>query len=125
METGMRRGELLGLTWDRVDLSRGVIRLVGKDTKSGKGREIPMRQAVYNILAAVPGPRESRVFKANSIRTAFENAVAEAKLDNFNFHDLRHHFASWFVMRGGSLQALKERDREDRPSDADHRRNHS
>jgi site-specific recombinase XerD len=41
------------------------------------------------------------------IRTAFENAVVEAKLDGLHFHDLRHSFASWFVMRGGSLQALQ------------------
>jgi len=36
------------------------------------------------------------------------SAVAAARLDDFRFHDCRHHFASWFVMRGGSLQALKE-----------------
>jgi site-specific recombinase XerD len=34
--------------------------------------------------------------------------VEEAKLDDFTFHDCRHHFASWFMMRGGSLQALRE-----------------
>jgi integrase len=28
--------------------------------------------------------------------------------DDLHFHDLRHHFASWFVMRGGSIQVLKE-----------------
>ena len=67
-----------------------------------------MRQAVYAILAARPEPREGRVFRTRSIRTAFENAVAEAKIDDLHLHDLRHHFASWFVMRGGSLQALKE-----------------
>ena len=33
---------------------------------------------------------------------------SEAKIDNLHFHDLRHHFASWFVMRRGALQALKE-----------------
>src|SRR5439155_8229433 len=49
LETGLRRGELLGLTWEQVDMSRGVIRL--EVTKSGKRREVPMRQAVYDVLA--------------------------------------------------------------------------
>jgi len=106
LETGLRRGELLDLTWDRVDLSRGVIRL--EVTKSGRRREVPMRQAVYDVLAALPELREGRVFQSRSIRTAFENAVEEAKLDDLHFHDLRHHFASQFVMRGGSLPALQK-----------------
>ena len=67
-----------------------------------------MRQVVYDLLAATPGPRDGRLFRTRSIRTAFENAVAAAKVDNFHMHDCRHHFASWFVMRRGSLQALKE-----------------
>jgi integrase len=106
LESGLRKAELLGLTWDRVDMSRGVIRL--ELTKSGKRREVPMRQAVYDVLAGLPGEREGRVWRSGNIRTAFENAVEQAKLDDFHFHDCRHHFASWFVMRGGSLQALKE-----------------
>ena len=107
LETGLRRGELLGLTWDRVDMSRGVIRL--EVTKSGKRREVPMRQAVYDILAAVAGPREGRVWRSSNIRTAFERTVTAAKLDSpFHFHDCRHHFASWFVMRGGSIVALQD-----------------
>jgi integrase len=90
LETGLRRGELLNLTWDQVDMSRGLIRLADTDTKSG-----------------LQGDREGRVWPAGDVRTAFENAVAEAKLDGLHFHDLRHSFASWFVMRGGSLQALQ------------------
>ena len=96
LETGMRRGEILGLEWPRVDLSRGVIRL--EITKSGRRREVPMRQAVYNVLAALPGPREDRVWRSRSIRTAFEHAVAAAGIEDFRLHDCRHHFASWFVM---------------------------
>ena len=67
-----------------------------------------MRQVVYDVLASLPGQREGRVWRQQKVRTAFDNAVKAAKLDDFRFHDLRHHFASWFVMRGGSLQALKE-----------------
>jgi integrase len=107
METGLRLGELLGLTWDRVDLTRGVLRL--EVTKSGRRREVPMRQVVYNVLSQLPGAHEGRVWRAGSIRTAFVNAVTEAKLDGgLHFHDLRHHFASWFVMRGGQLPALQQ-----------------
>ncbi len=48
------------------------------------------------------------MWRQRKVRRAFETAVAAAGLDDFRFHDFRHHFASWFVMRGGSLQALKE-----------------
>jgi integrase len=58
LETGMRYGEILGLVWERVDLSRGVIRL--ELTKSGRRREVPMRQVVYDVLAKRPGERRGR-----------------------------------------------------------------
>ena len=50
LNTGMRKGEILGLTWDRVDFSRGVIQL--ELTKNGKRREIPMNAAVDGVLVA-------------------------------------------------------------------------
>ena len=106
LETGLRKAELLGLTWERLDLSRGVIRL--ELTKSGKRREVPMRQVVYDLLSERPAPRQGRVWRQRKVRTAFERAVAVARLEDFVFHDCRHHFASWFVMRGGSLRALQE-----------------
>ena len=65
-----------------------------------------MRQVVYDVLAGLPGPREGRVWADQSIRTAWETAVGRAKLDDWHFHDCRHHFASWFMMRGGNLLAL-------------------
>ena len=39
---------------------------------------------------------------------AFETAVAQAKIEDFRFHDLRHTFASRFVMDGGSVHALQK-----------------
>jgi integrase len=109
LETGMRHSEVLGLTWEEsIDLSRGVIRLERERTKSGRRREVPMRQAVYDLLATMPEPRTGRLWPDESISTAFENAVEAAKVGELTFHDLRHSFASWFGMRGGSLQALRE-----------------
>jgi integrase len=114
LETGMRKRELLDLTWDRVDLSRGVLRLEGTSRRSGQGtkskrrRDIPMRSVVDAILAAKPEPRQGRVWPVGNIRKAFENAVETAKLDDFTFHDCRHHFASWYIMRGGSLSSLQK-----------------
>ena len=106
LETGMRLREITELQWPQVDLTRGVIRL--EHTKSGRRREVPMRQDVYAIFAAMAEPRQGRVWPDRRIRTAFENAVDRAGLKEFRFHDLRHHFASWFMMRGGDLLALQK-----------------
>src|SRR5262249_4793989 len=56
LNTGLRRSELLNLTWDRVDFSRGVIRL--ELTKSGKRREVPLNAESYTALVSLD-PKES------------------------------------------------------------------
>jgi integrase len=54
LHNGLRKGELLGLRWERIDLTRGIIAL-GRRTKSGKGRDVPLNQEIYATLA----PRRS------------------------------------------------------------------
>jgi integrase len=105
LNTGMRKGEVLGLTWDRVDFSRGVLLL--EKTKSGRRREVPMNDAVYAALSGRPGQREGRVFLSRNIRKAFDKAVEAAKLEDFRFHDLRHTAARYLVMRGASLADVR------------------
>ena len=109
----MRRSEILGLTWERVDFARGVIQL--ERTKNGRRREVPMNRAVYDALSVVKGADQTGpVFRKlngaawGSVRTAFARAVEDARIDNFRFHDLRHTFASWLVMRGRSLKEVQE-----------------
>ena len=106
LNTGLRLGELLGLTWERVDLSRGVIRL--EVTKSGRRREVPLNAESYDGLVSLNPKKSGRIFSTQSIRKAYESAVTNAKLDDVNFHTLRHTFASWAVMRGVSLKELQE-----------------
>jgi integrase len=106
LNTGLRRGELLGLTWERVDLSRGVIRL--ELTKSGRRREVPMNDDSYRALVGLGPKADGRVFKTHYVQTAYNHVVEAAKLDDVNFHTLRHTFASWAVMRGVTLKELQE-----------------
>jgi integrase len=108
--TGLRQGEALGLTWDRVDRSRGVVRL--ELTKSGRRREVPPGLNADAVLARrwTDGAK-GYVFgscKWNSFRSAWEAALAAAGIESFRFHDLRHTFASWLVQRGRTLKEVQE-----------------
>lgn len=62
---GMRLGEILPLTWDRVDLERGFIKLAGRDTKTGDARLVPMTPSIHESLKELAKVRSlvtNRVF---------------------------------------------------------------
>jgi integrase len=106
LNTGLRLGELYGLVWDRVDLSRSVIQL--ELTKSGRRREVPVNADTYGALVALTPRPAGRVFRVRDPRQSFRAAVRRAKLEDFHFHDLRHSFASHYMMRGGGLYDLQK-----------------
>jgi integrase len=93
--TAMRQGEILKLTWDRVDLTNGVVRLKPEDTKADDGRIIPLNPELVEMLRDMPLTIHGKVFTLNGkpigeIKTSFVNACRNAKIEKFTFHDLRH-----------------------------------
>jgi integrase len=97
---GMRQGEILKLTWDKVDLERNFIRLAGTDTKNGSKRCIPIHPRVREMLINLPrGLHTNRVLLskgkpvnnfAGNYKLQWDRAVKEVELGDFTFHDLRH-----------------------------------
>ncbi|MEZ0602977.1 site-specific integrase [Paraburkholderia sp. IW21] len=89
LETAMRRGELLGLTWDRVDLEARTAFLA--ITKNGKARTVPLSSKACEILSALPRTKKP-VFDITKIAVdgAWNRACKRAGIKDFHFHDLRH-----------------------------------
>jgi integrase len=94
--TGMRRGEILGLRWDQVDIKNKVITLEAADTKTQEKREVPLTEELIGIIQRTPRTLGNPyVFthkgqRIKNIKTAFWNAVRGAGIKDFRFHDLRH-----------------------------------
>lgn len=97
LNTGMRRGEILGLKWEHIKLDQGKIEV--KQTKTDEDRSIPINAFLKDLLAAIP-QEGSHLFlnrqggRIGSIKTSWGNAVERAGIDNLRFHDLRHTVAT-------------------------------
>lgn len=115
LNTGMRRGEILGLRWSQVDLDKKAIRV--ERTKSGKNRYVFLNSnllSVFEELHKAEGKTE-HVFRNSQtgqpfrdVKKAFKSACEKAGIQNLRFHDLRHTFASRLVERGADLITVKE-----------------
>jgi len=98
--TGMRAGEIFGLTWDRVNLKEGFIDLEPEDTKTSEPRRIylsPVLRDIFSQLSRVRHINHNFVFtyKGNpvkEIKSTFRSACKKAGIRDFRFHDLRHTF---------------------------------
>lgn len=90
LATAMRRGELLALTWDNVDVVRRTAFL--PLTKNGESRLVPLSGEALRILSTLPRTDSPRVFPINAaaVGANFAKAVKRAGLPDLHFHDLRH-----------------------------------
>jgi integrase len=70
---GCRRGELSGMTWDEIDLSKATWRLEGRRTKNGDPRLIPLPAMAVEILAAMPRFTGPHVFSSSYGRAAISS----------------------------------------------------
>ena len=113
LATGCRAREITGLEWGRVDLVRRTAWL--NQTKNGTPRGVPLNSDAVAVLEGEVGKHERYCFTYRGqpigwqiSNTAWLNAVAEAGLQDFRFHDLRHTWASWHRQAGTSCDELKD-----------------
>ncbi len=113
--TGIRKGSQYGLTWDMVDWKSRELHI--PRTKNEEPLHVPLNDAAIRALTTVfgIGNGSGRVFTSAKTgeppangRHWFEDAVAEAKLNNFHWHDLRRTFASQLRMIGAALEDIAE-----------------
>ncbi|MFM7011065.1 MAG: tyrosine-type recombinase/integrase [Betaproteobacteria bacterium] len=90
LETAMRRGELLVLRWQDVNLVKRTATLY--DTKNGEGRVVPLSSRAVEVLQALPRSISGHVIPMTpfAVYAAFDRATDRAKIDGLRFHDLRH-----------------------------------
>jgi len=115
--TGARKGELIGLKWDDVDLKKG--RTLVTETKNDEPRTLPLAGKALEALRALKlknSVRSAYVFPQPSglpgpyehFDTHWYAALKAAKIENFHFHDLRHTTASMLAAQGASLLEIAD-----------------
>lgn len=125
LNTGMRRGELAGLLWDKVDFQRSMIEIsrirdrygLRDTTKSGKTRFVPMNSQLKETLLRLFQRRQNEyVFirpdgdpvSSHHAYRNFNSLQKKTGVSKIRIHDLRHTFASHFMMNGGNLYDLQK-----------------
>lgn len=111
--TAGRIGALLELTWDRVDMQRGIIRLATNDIGPRKGRAtVPMTDGLRAALTvAAEAARSDYVIEhagepVASIKTGFNAAVKRAGIAHCTPHDLRRTAGRFMVENGTPIEEV-------------------
>jgi len=115
LNTGMRRGEILNLEWNRVNIEERFITV--NKTKSSKLRKIPLNNPMIDLFSKLQLQRQGKHFvfenpetrkPFTTIKTAWKTLLKRTKITDLRFHDLRHCFATYTLLRGGDLIHLRE-----------------
>ena len=114
VSTGMRSSEIFQLKWSDVMYGEALIAVRAR-LKRGKIRYVPMPAELAAEIRRYPAvigeerilpPEPDAKSGRQRVEGSFEDLLKRAKIRNFRFHDLRHTFASWYMMNGGDLYEL-------------------
>lgn len=122
--TGLRRGELVNLRWQDIDLETRFLTVRNRDsgfqTKSGHERSIPLVGDALEVIRRLNAQRTDEIdgpvltgvgggpLNPGFVSRRFRHYVKLARLpEGIHFHTLRHTCASWLVQRGVNLSIVQ------------------
>jgi integrase len=116
LNAGMRQGEIFSLRWENVNFERAMLTIEGAYAKSGKTRHIPLNTEALQVLKSWREQSDINelVFankngqRFDNVNKAWRGILKTAKITDFRWHDMRHHFASRLVMAGVDLNTVRE-----------------
>ena len=114
LATGLRQGNILRLTWDRVDLDRRIATIAHGDTKNGDALGVPLNDVAMGVLRRQLGKHKTHVFtfRGEPLRNAnnrtWRAALKACGIEDFRWHDLRHTWASWLRQNDVPTWVLQE-----------------
>lgn len=104
VHTGLRRGELLRLSWQQIDMDTRVIYLDPQQQKSKRYSTVPINDTAAAAIESL-GPE---LFPIASVKRSFRTACRRAGLEGIRIHDLRHTCAAWLVQAGVPIRTVAE-----------------
>jgi len=117
LNTGMRKGEIISLKWDNIDLNNNVITLEHINTKSNKTRRIPINSTMRKMFLELRLQRDGNDYvffnsdrrpytRQDSLNRVFYKALEKANIKGLRFHDLRHTCATRMIEHGANIVAV-------------------
>lgn len=89
LETAMRAGEIVGLTWNNVYIDKRLVHL--PETKNGEARDVSLSKRAAELIEWMKGLDETRVFTISSalLDTYYRSGRTLASIEGPTFHDAR------------------------------------
>ncbi len=117
--TGMRKGEILSLKWENIDLDINLITIDQTNAKSKKTRRIPVNSVIRELLLeqrlksagceyVFLSSKGTPYMRQDSLNRAYLLALTKAEIKGLRFHDLRHTAATRLIELGYSIVPVKE-----------------
>lgn len=107
VSTGIRRRQIIDLTWDRVDMESSTCTVWLKARRARTPHRVELGEVAMKVLRLrhkkTGGRSGENVFDCTNFQHAWEDAVRGSQIADVRFHDLRHTFATELTRAAGII----------------------